>query len=117
MKFTGLAAVAAAVFSLSAMAQTPAPSAAAPAAAPAAPAVAMDKTKMSYAVGYQYMYAEANADGSVPPNSAYTLCKVETRTRQVLTGLRRGQAYSIKASAIGAAGQSPFSNPSVVICL
>lgn len=49
MKFTGLAAVAAAVLSLSAVAQTPAPTA-----APAAPAVAMDKTKMSYAVGYQF---------------------------------------------------------------
>ena len=55
MKFSKLAAVAAAAFSLSAWAQTPAPSAA-PAAAPAAaaPAVAVDKTKMSYAVGYQF---------------------------------------------------------------
>jgi FKBP-type peptidyl-prolyl cis-trans isomerase FklB len=52
MKFTKLAAVAAAVFSLSAWAQTPAPSAAP--AAPAAPAVAMDKAKMSYAIGYQF---------------------------------------------------------------
>lgn len=52
MKFSKLAAVAAAVFSLSAWAQTPAPSAA-PAAA-AAPPVAMDKAKMSYAVGYQF---------------------------------------------------------------
>jgi FKBP-type peptidyl-prolyl cis-trans isomerase FklB len=49
MKFAKLAAVAAALFSLSAWAQTPAPSA-----APAAPAVAMDRAKMSYAVGYQF---------------------------------------------------------------
>ncbi len=52
MKFTKLAAVAAAAFSLSAWAQTPAPSA--PQAAPAAPAVAMDRAKMSYAIGYQF---------------------------------------------------------------
>ena len=52
MKFSKLAAVAAAAFSLSAWAQTPAPSAA-PAAAPAATAV-VDKAKMSYAVGYQF---------------------------------------------------------------
>ncbi len=51
MKFAKLAAVAAAVFSLSAWAQTPAPGAA-PAAA--APPVAMDKAKMSYAIGYQF---------------------------------------------------------------
>lgn len=51
MKVTGLAAIAAAVLSFSAMAQNTAP---APAAAPTAPAVAIDRTKMSYAVGYQF---------------------------------------------------------------
>ena len=52
MKFSKLAAVAAAAFSLSAWAQAPAPSAA-PAAA-TAPTAVVDKAKMSYAVGYQF---------------------------------------------------------------
>jgi len=55
MKFKGLAAIAAAMFSLTASAQAPAPAAAAPTqAAAAAPNVPMDKTKLSYAVGYQF---------------------------------------------------------------
>jgi FKBP-type peptidyl-prolyl cis-trans isomerase FklB len=55
MKFKGLAAIAATLFTLSAGAQAPAPAAApTPAAAAAAPAVPMDRTKLSYAVGYQF---------------------------------------------------------------
>ncbi|GMU43785.1 MAG: FKBP-type peptidyl-prolyl cis-trans isomerase [Xanthomonadales bacterium] len=51
MKITGLAALAAAMLSLSAFAQTPASSAAP---ATTAPAATIDRTKMSYAVGYQF---------------------------------------------------------------
>ena len=55
MNFKGLAAVAAALFALSAGAQTPAPApATAPTQAAAAPAAAVDKTKLSYAIGYQF---------------------------------------------------------------
>lgn len=79
-------------------------------------AVEVSCTRRQYATAYQYMYAVANADGSLPPNSEYIPCPIGTRTRQIITNLTRGVAYSIKAAAIGSAGQSPFSDPMVIIC-
>lgn len=78
--------------------------------------VVVSCSRSRFSSAFQYMFAEANADGSVPANTTYTLCPVSTRSRQSIPNLTRGKVYSIKASAIGPAGQSPFSNPVLVIC-